>query len=240
MQRAHKKEGSGFSLVELMLAMSITLIVGMIVFEMFRQNEGVFRDQTLVMEMQQSTRAVASMIADEVQLAGQGVPLYSAAQDTSTSEAVQTFLDGTDAANLRFRAGIRNASTPVTTPLAYSGTTAVTIADVTGVNNIVGMDPKYFVYLWGPTSNTWTLDTRRGVGHRPGDQSALCSLEPEQRTGCNFFEPASPGSRGRHILSTRQRVCPQRDDKRFQQPYLARVHRTDDRDTLHRFDFLLL
>ena len=189
MQRAHKKEGSGFSLVELMLAMSITLIVGMIVFEMFRQNEGVFRDQTLVMEMQQSTRAVASMIADEVRLAGQGVPLYSAAQDTSTSEAVQTFLDGTDAANLRFRAGIRNASTPVTTPLAYSGTTAVTVSDVTGVNNIVGMDPKYFVYLWGPTSNTWTWIRGEVSGIDPGTNQLSVALSQNSGRGATFSSP---------------------------------------------------
>ncbi len=156
MERRHKKKQSGFSLVELMLAMSITLGIGIIVFQMFLQNEGVFQDQTMVMEMQQSVRAVASMIADEARLAGQGVPVYSAAQDTTTVEAAQVFLDGTDSDDLRFRAGIRNAATTVTTPLVYSGTTTVTVADVSGINAIVGTDADYFVYLWGPTGNTWT------------------------------------------------------------------------------------
>ena len=153
MRSTYKKKGSGFSLVELMLAMSITLGIGVIVFQMFLQNEGVFQDQTMVMEMQQSVRAVASMIADDVRLAGQGVPIYAGAQDTSTAEAVQAFLDGTDSDDLRFRAGIRNLET---TLVSFDGGTTFTVADVSGINSVVSTNPDYFVYFWGPTGNTWT------------------------------------------------------------------------------------
>ena len=82
MQTPATNSRSGFSLVELMFAMTITLGIGLIVFQMFLQNENVFRDQTSLLEMQQSARAVASMIADDVRLAGQGVPVYAAAQDS--------------------------------------------------------------------------------------------------------------------------------------------------------------
>ena len=148
----------GFSLIELMFAMSITMGLGLIVFQMFLQNERVFQDQNLVLEMQQSTRAVASMVVDEVRKAGQGIPVYSAGQDAAVAEAAQAFLDGTNAGTLRFRAGIRNAVTTTANPLAYTlnNSATITVASAASINAIVGANTGRFVYLWGPTANSWT------------------------------------------------------------------------------------
>ena len=122
MSRAKRIKEHGVSLIEVLIAMVITLGVGLVVFQMFVQNERVFRDQSLILEMQQNARAVASMIADEIRIAGQGVPVYSTTHEATVSEATQTFLTGSDADNIRFRAGIRNGRAVVTDapPLAYT------------------------------------------------------------------------------------------------------------------------
>ena len=77
----------GFSLIELLMAMAITMGIGMVVFQLFYQNERVFRDQNLIVEMQQNARAVASQISEEIRMAGQGVPVYAATFDSAPSEA---------------------------------------------------------------------------------------------------------------------------------------------------------
>src|SRR5438094_5353534 len=68
----------GFSLIELLMAMTITVGIGLTVFQLFHRNERVFWDQNLIIEMQQNARAVASQIAEEIRMAGQGVPVYAA------------------------------------------------------------------------------------------------------------------------------------------------------------------
>ena len=158
MRMESRPAARGFSLIELMFGMTITLGMGLVVFQMFIQNQQVFSDQNLILEMQQSARAIASMISDELRMAGQGVPIYAASQDDSGIEEAQTFLDGTDTGTLRFRGGVRNAFSAVTTPLVYTASTAVlvTVADVSAINTIVGANSNRFVYLWGPTTTGWS------------------------------------------------------------------------------------
>jgi prepilin-type N-terminal cleavage/methylation domain-containing protein len=79
---------SGFSLIELLMVLAITLTVGMLLFHLFQHNERVIRDQALVMEMQQTARVVASQIADEIRMAGQEVPVYSSNWDAIMAEPV--------------------------------------------------------------------------------------------------------------------------------------------------------
>ena len=74
---------SGFSLLELSIAMAITVGMGAVVFTLLFQNQNLFRDRNLTIEMQQSARAVASMMADEIRMAGQGVPAFAASMDTT-------------------------------------------------------------------------------------------------------------------------------------------------------------
>ena len=76
---------TGFSLIEVLVALSIVLCLSTMMFQLFHQNERVIRDQTLIMEMQQTARIVASQIADEIRMAGQGVPVYSSTFDAVPS-----------------------------------------------------------------------------------------------------------------------------------------------------------
>lgn len=141
-----------------MIALTITLGIGMIAFQLFQQNERVFRDQNQILEMQQTARAVASQIADEIRMAGQGIPVYSSKYDTAVQEAAQFILDGSNATIVRFRAGVRNVYATVTAPTAYVISTLAT-ANVDNAQvfvDAVGANPAgRYAYLWGPTANSW-------------------------------------------------------------------------------------
>src|SRR5437763_1904943 len=102
-----------FSVLELLLALTITLVVGAIAFELFRLNEHTFQTQNDAAGIQQSARAVIFQINDEIRRAGQGVPIYASTADSTASEAVSAVLTGSDATHVRIRAGYSNAQADV-------------------------------------------------------------------------------------------------------------------------------
>src|ERR1051326_6134081 len=104
------------SLIELLIALLVTLTIGLMCFQLFHQNERVIRDQNLITEMQQTARVVMSQIADEVRMAGQGVPVYASTFDTAPSEATAAFLGTSTSSRIDFRAGLSNIETAITTP----------------------------------------------------------------------------------------------------------------------------
>src|SRR5262249_17780324 len=87
-----RSETHGFSLPELLVATTLTLLMALPAFLLFRQNERVFRDQSLVIEMEQTARAAASQIADEIRLIGQHVPIHSGIYDSGDTEALTAIL----------------------------------------------------------------------------------------------------------------------------------------------------
>src|ERR1700757_1609066 len=109
------KRCSGFSVIELLIALLIVLVAGMMTVQLFRENERVIRDQNLIMEMQQTARVVISQIADEVRMAGQNVPVFATTFDASPSEATAVFLGTSASDRIDFRAGLSNVETVVTT-----------------------------------------------------------------------------------------------------------------------------
>src|SRR5262249_5260455 len=103
----------GFSLIELLVALVVALGLATMMFQLFHQNERVIRDQTLIMEMRQTARGVASQIADEIRMAGQGVPIHAAEFDPAPSEAVAIILNSSNSSRIDFRAGLSNIETSV-------------------------------------------------------------------------------------------------------------------------------
>jgi len=155
-RRARFSDSSGFSLLELLLAMVITLGIGLIVFQMFLRNERVFRDQNMVLEMEQSVRAVADMINDELRMAGKGVPAFAASQNNETAEAVQIIMNGSNASTIVFRSSGNNgfAEPQGTPPFTYLvGVPAVLSLD--DIDPLVGTTGSN-VFLWGPSGESWT------------------------------------------------------------------------------------
>jgi hypothetical protein len=120
-------------------------------FQLFHQNERVIRDQTLIMEMQQTARVVASQIAEEVRMAGQGVPIYASTFDTIPSEAVAIILGSSNANRIDFRAGLSNVETLINGgPFDFSIGVPRTIA----VASAAGFAAGKFVYISGAATSS--------------------------------------------------------------------------------------
>jgi prepilin-type N-terminal cleavage/methylation domain-containing protein len=144
----------GFSLIELLMAMTITVGIGMVVFQLFYQNEKVFRDQNLILEMQQNGRAVAYQIVEEIRMAGQGVPVYAATFDSVPSEAVTAILQTSTSSRIDFRAGVSNVETAVTSPLPID--CAMGVTTTLSVVSAAGFSRGDFLYVWGLADDgTW-------------------------------------------------------------------------------------
>src|SRR5689334_8263845 len=139
---------AGFTLIELLVAMTVALVLASMMFQLFHQNERVLRDQTLIMEMQQTARIVISQIADEVRMAGQGVPLYATLLDGAPSEPTAVILGSSGASRIDFRAGLSNIDTTAVGPAAFSLNTSRSITVVNGASFV----PGRFVYISGPTA----------------------------------------------------------------------------------------
>ena len=107
MRSGLRSKQSAFSLLETLVAMAITVGIAAAAFQLFYRNERLFRDQALILEMQQSARLIIAQIADDVRMAGQGVP-------PGLSEV---FLPGSDASRLNMRASFSAAESVVTSSL---------------------------------------------------------------------------------------------------------------------------
>src|SRR5262245_56375020 len=149
------RQQAGFSLIELLVAMAVALILASMMFHLFHQNERVIRDQTLIMEMQQTARIVASQIADEVRMAGQGLPNYAAGFDSVPGEAVAAIMGSSNSSRIDFRAGLSNIETAsITTGAVDFNIGAVKTLQV---STSAGFLPAKTVYVFGPSTNfTWT------------------------------------------------------------------------------------
>lgn len=148
-------QSRGFSLIELLFALTIALGIGLTLFDVFHQNERAFRDQSLIVEMQQSARLVASQIADELRMAGQGMPIYASTFDDVATEPAAIILESSSSRRIDFRAGLSNVEANVTTltPIDLS----IGISRTLGVNDSTGFVTGKFVYIWAPASNSmWT------------------------------------------------------------------------------------
>jgi len=166
----------GFTLLELLISLSITLVLGAAVFQLFQQNERVFNDQTLITEMNQAARAAIFQAAGEIRVAGQGVPTYAESFGDAPSEETVAILSGSTVTRINFRAGLAPTSTDVTAPRPAQFTlgipTVVTVADATGLYNSVGGSPAgRFAYFWGAADAyrwNWVRASLRSVSPASG------------------------------------------------------------------------
>src|SRR5215813_2955043 len=142
----------GFSLIELLVTLLVALGLATMMFQLFHQNERVVRDQTLIMEMQQTARVVAAQIADEIRMAGQGVPVYASTFDTTPSEAVAVILGSSNANRIDFRTGLSNVETTVSAggPIDFT----IDVSSSLPVASTGGFVVGKFVYMSGATTNS--------------------------------------------------------------------------------------
>ena len=145
------QSNNGFSLAELLIALALASGLCTMMFQLFHQNERAIRDQTLIMEMQQTARLVAAQIADEIRMAGQGVPVYAASFDAVPSEATAVILGSSTASRIDFRAGLSNIETS-----ASGGVVDLTVGNSSTLflTNTSGFAVGKFVYVFGPSTNS--------------------------------------------------------------------------------------
>jgi hypothetical protein len=174
-----------------MLALAITLGIGFIVFQLFTQNEAVFRDQNLIAEMHQNGRVVLMQITDEIRMAGQGVPLYGSTFDNTEDEGTAVVLNGSDSTHLYIRAGVSGVESTVTSnapiDLVLGNTRTVSVGNAVVFFQALGRLPASgrFAYVWGPSG-------REGYGWV---RAELMAIEPA--TSTITLTPRQGGTAGR-------------------------------------------
>jgi hypothetical protein len=140
-----RTSGSGFSLLELVIAIALTIGTGAVAFQLFHQNERVFRDQILIVEMQQAARMLATQIADDLRLAGQGVP-----------PGLGGFvLPGSGVDKINLRESFSAVETQVTTPTPFTVTQGAPIT--LAVEKTSGFSAGRETYIWN--SAQWLRGT---------------------------------------------------------------------------------
>jgi hypothetical protein len=156
-----ERNAAGFSVLELIIALTITLAIGMAVFQLWTQNQNAFSDENLVVQAQAATRGTAMQIEQDLTMIGQGVPVYSSTFDPAPIEEVQPILSGSNGTSIYFRAGKSNVFTDVTTTpnidLTMSTSTSLTVVNGSLFSNALGTTSPTgrFVYVWGQTSTGW-------------------------------------------------------------------------------------
>jgi hypothetical protein len=140
---------AAFSLLELLMAMGVTLTTAAVVFLLFHQSERVFRDQAVLVEMQQTARIVLFQVIDDIRMAGQGLP-YGLAD---------VILPGSNASRLNIRAGFSATESLVTSTLPVTLTSASPLT--VGVESTTGFSANRQAFLW--TETDWARVTINSV-----------------------------------------------------------------------------
>ena len=140
---------AAFSLLELLMAMGVTLTTAAVVFLLFHQSERVFRDQAVLVEMQQTARLVLSEVIDDIRMAGQGIP----------SGLTDVILPGSDESRLNIRLGFSATESIVTStlPVAITPGSPLTV----GVESTSGFSANRQAFLWAGTG--WARVTINSV-----------------------------------------------------------------------------
>jgi len=156
-----ERSAAGFSVLELIFALTITLVIGVTVFQLWSQNQNAFNDQNLVVQVEAAARGTAMQIEQDLTMIGQDVPVYSTTFDTTPIEAVQPILSGSNGSSIYFRAGKSNAFMDVTTApnldFTISTSRSLTVVNASLFSNALGTTNPTgrFVYFWGQTSTGW-------------------------------------------------------------------------------------
>ena len=162
---------AAFSLVEVLVATAITVGIGAVVFQLFHQNERIFRDQAIILEMQQTARVVIAQAGADIRMAGQAMP------PTMTDVILPG--SGTSRLNIRtgFSAAESIATAPLPLPIAVGNPLALTVDDTSGFST--GRQ----AFLWTDTGFARaTINSVSGTSKVIAVTPSLASIEPLQFT----------------------------------------------------------
>jgi len=176
-----KRPVAGYSLIETLVSMALTLVVGGAMVGLLTGGHHVFRDQDLLMEMNQVSRAVASMIVRDLRAAGQAVPVMAGRYEPVPSEAVQVFLPGTEADQVRVRLNLNapEARLSETEPLTFDLLTDTWIQ----LDAQTLPKPGGFVFLSGQSNEVWTWLRARVDEVAPPDKLLVTPVQISSEGG---------------------------------------------------------
>jgi hypothetical protein len=129
--------------------MSVMLCIAAAAFTLFHKSERLFRDQAIVVEMQQTARLVISQVLDDIRMAGQAIP----------PGLTDVLLPGSSASRLNLRSGFTVTESAITSALPIVVTLGVPVT-VT-VENTSGFSANRQAFLW--SGNDWARITINSV-----------------------------------------------------------------------------
>jgi hypothetical protein len=165
---------SAFSLLETLAATAIAVGIGAVAFQLFHQNERLFRDQALILEMQQSARVIVAQFADDVRMAGQAVP-------PGLNEVI---LPGSGTTRLNVRASYSATESVIVSPLPLPVATGNDLTVF--VESTAGFSKGRQAFLWADSS--WS----RGTINSVSAVAQSISLTPSTVSGSPLEFSVSP------------------------------------------------
>jgi hypothetical protein len=129
--------------------MGVTLSITATAFVLFHQSERTFRDQAVIVEMQESARLVLSQVIDDIRMAGQATP----------SGLTDVILPGSSASRLNVRMGFSATESFVTTVPPVNLTLAAPLT--LGVESTTGFSANRQAFVW--TRSDWARVTINSV-----------------------------------------------------------------------------
>jgi Tfp pilus assembly protein PilW len=156
-------------LLETLAATAITAVIASAAFHLFHHNERLFRDQALILEMQQSARVVVSQLTDDIRIAGQGIPVGLG----------DIILPGSSVSRLNVRASFSSVESVVVTPLPLALTVGVP-SSVT-LESTMGVVSGRQAFLWRDLA--WvraTIDSVSGAASSVRVTPTVASQPPPQ------------------------------------------------------------
>ena len=139
----------GFSLLELLAAMTVMLCTTAAAFALFHRSERLFHDHAIFVEMQQTARLVVSQVLDDVRMAGQAIP----------RGLTDVILVGSGGSRLNIRMGYTVTESAVTSALPLSLTLGVPFT--VAVDSTSGFSANRQAFVWSDTD--WARITINSV-----------------------------------------------------------------------------
>jgi type II secretory pathway pseudopilin PulG len=149
-----RRSPAGYSLIELLIAVTVVLAVTGIVAQVFYQSQGVLRDRRQLAELDETLHAIAHLIAADIRRAGQGLPTLAVDAQAVGVDATNAILAGSGSADLRLYTGGTGGDTVLTDPTLPTLLANRTVLIHTREDPALVTGDQ--VFLWGEAGLSWS------------------------------------------------------------------------------------
>jgi len=172
------RHARGFSLVELMVAMTVTLIVSGAIYGLLTSGSNAFRREPEVADRQQNIRVAMDVISQDVYKAGYGAPTFAQVFTDGLDGAGPAGSGGTDSDILEIFYASECGPTPVCN-VPGNGSVSMTLTnELSSCYQLPGL-------VMVADENTWAMRW----AHNPGSSNSCPSAPPGAKNGRVNFPP---------------------------------------------------